>query len=66
MPRTSVGITDSGGVYLETEDENGDVRRVELTPTTNGMVEIAVETPDGTRKVGEVEPGTAGDKGIGN
>lgn len=59
------GLTEGGGIYLEVTDENGDTRRVEFEPTTNGRMNINVETPDGVRKAGEVEPGSAVDRGLG-
>lgn len=63
--RTESGVTDGGGLFFEVVDDNEDRHRIELEPTNGGKMRIAVETPDGERKSGVVEPGAATDRGLG-
>jgi hypothetical protein len=65
MPSQTISITDDGAIRIELVDESEDMRAVEFVPTTNGKMDITVETPDGTRKTGTIEPGAGNDTGVG-
>lgn len=59
-------FTESGGLRFWREDDDGQVtEEVVLNPTTNGRGEIAFTTEDGVSNRGEIEPGAAGDRGVG-
>lgn len=67
MARTMMWeFTDNGFRFWRESDDGNVIEEVRFNPTSNGKGEIGFTTSDGTTKKGEVEPGSASDKGIGN
>lgn len=64
--RRSWAFTDGGGLRFWREDEDGNlIDEVVLNPMSDGCGEIGFTTTDGVSKRGEIEPGGANSRLVG-